>query len=133
MLSWKSICFCILLLEFLKGFLCLYAYYGIIVLAIIIQLFIFLVSAIGLALLTCSTRVHCNPDKHCLIERKSSNSSQKSVEQTLSENSKDKDIEILAPETQAITPSRPKTTEGKIIGNWEFFLPILTRTDWVKN
>jgi hypothetical protein len=87
----------------------------------LISFFIILVSAIGLALLTCSTRVHCNPDKHCLIERKSSNSSQKSVEQTLSENSKDKDIEILAPETQAITPSRPKTTEGKLLEIGNFF------------
>ena len=58
------------------------------------------VSSIGLALLHCSTRVHCNPEKQILIERKISNELQKTKN-------------VLAADTQTLTPAKPVSEDGK--------------------
>lgn len=69
------------------------------------------VSSIGLALLNCSTRVHCNPDRACLLNR-STSSQRISESQTPIQRKSEQDLEILAPETQFITQVKPKNTES---------------------
>ena len=76
------------------------------------------VSAIGLALLTCSTRVHCNPDKHIILVERKPNDDTLDSSKAAEKVDKGPTVEVLAPETQALlSPTPARAIQNNSRGN----------------